>query len=96
MLAPAVLLRMAVLVIKWLPGIASMRLWAFFLGSSAGTLLVYRTAAAEMAGAARRARAGRRRGAPARGSASRQLTTNWLAVECHTYRRRFEPSGTPL
>lgn len=57
---------MAVLERIELPGRASTMDWAFFLGSSAGTLEALRApeTEAEMAGRARRARVGRRRFAP--------------------------------
>jgi hypothetical protein len=58
---------MADLLMRLLPGRASMMLWAFFSGFSAGTLLALRTAATEREGRARLARVGRRRGAPAWG-----------------------------
>lgn len=57
---------MAVLESSELPGRESTMDWAFFLGSSAGTLEALRAPAteAEKAGRARRARVGRRRLAP--------------------------------
>lgn len=71
MLRPATLLRMADLESRLLPGSESMMLSAFFLGSSAGTLLDFRVAAAaHSAGTARRASVGRRRGAPAGGQSA--------------------------
>jgi len=64
MLTPVADDRIAVLESRLLPGRASTIDWAFFLGSSLGTLELQRALMVVRAGRAWRARAGRKSGAP--------------------------------